>query len=181
NAPGSQFRHCQAQCSDLFRSKRDVPDLVLRLEFDERRKRHTGTDGEHVKRGLVYLCCELCPFTENDVHGKFQRIEKLRKIGWRSPTARPATDALASHFSDRADPGLLQNEELERRVVHRKDGTHRTSRLLAGPHASAIPCLERNPNCNEAEFSLTGLEKLYILCRPFSGQPQKLKIWSAGR
>src|SRR5262249_11306539 len=107
--------------------------------------------------------------------------EKLRKIGCRGTTARTDTNPLTSNFGDRSDPGFLQHEELKWRIIHWKDGSHRTSRRFAGPHASTIPCLERYSSCDEAELGLTRLEQFYVLYGPFSGQPHNRKIEGPGQ
>src|SRR5215510_8094563 len=67
------------------------------------------------------------------------------------------------------------------RVVHWQDGPHRAELLAARPLARSVPGLLRDPERNEGELDLAGLEQLDVLGWSFGRPCKKRNIELAGQ
>lgn len=71
NARGREFRCGKVQRGDLVGGQGNVADLVLGLEFEERRKWNAGAHREHVERTVMHLRGEIRPVAENEACRSF--------------------------------------------------------------------------------------------------------------
>jgi hypothetical protein len=129
----------------------------------------------------MHLRGEIRPVAENEACRSLQRGKEFGNISCRGTAARADADALAGHLGDRANPGILENEKVERRVVHREDRPHSACRLAADPCAGAVPGVERNAHRHESDLRLASFEQLDVLSGSFRGLHRHRKLEDAGQ
>src|SRR4029077_676015 len=98
-----QLRHCQPQRCELLRGKRDVANLILEFELDERWKRYAGGDRQNVDRTRVNLGSQVGPVAIDEVCRDLQNVENVRKVRGRGAASGADADALVGHVGDGAD------------------------------------------------------------------------------
>jgi len=73
------------------------------------------------------------------------------------------------------DPGVLQNDKLERGVEHREQRAYGAQLLAARPFAGTVARLQGNPHRDEADRSVAAFEQQDVLIRPL----RRLKVGRA--